>query len=165
MPRLKGLSLFNPFLLIPQNPPALTCQSQTDWPTSDLWPLNGILIVSPAACGLLIHCLSLPQSHTQTSHTLTHLLLCVWVCDRSLKDFFCLFFFFGLFILFFLALLCTAWTIQVIVTKSSRKDFKEITIIFTSCLPNAKRVLQSSSYQSHNDTIFVFKWGKKYIYI
>lgn len=31
---------------------------------------------------------------------------------------------------------------------------------------NAKRVLPSSTYQSHNDTIFVFYWGKKnYIYI
>lgn len=80
----------------PHNPPALTCQSKTDWLTSDFWSLCGILIGSPAACGLLIHRLS----HTSNTHTQTHLrpvcgvCVCVWFCDRSLEDFFDFFFFF-----------------------------------------------------------------------
>lgn len=107
-------------LLISHNPPALTCQSKTDGLTSDIWSLNGILIGSLAARGLLIHCLSL-----NTHKHIFYLCVCVilWSILGGFFDFF--------FVVFF-ALLCTAWTIRVIVTKSSRKDFKEITIILLS---------------------------------
>ena len=114
--------------------PQSSCQS-LGRPTSDLLSLSGVLIGSPAAhvdCSFTVR-LSLRHTHTHT-HTHTHnnnnkhtlLPVCVWFCDRSSEDFFgtlCFLFFF-VFFLFLFALLCTAWTIRVIVTKkSSRKRF------------------------------------------
>lgn len=58
--------------------------SPVDQRPTDLWYLNGIWICSPAACGLLIHRLSSPQTHTHTHR----LRACVWFFDRSLRDFF-----------------------------------------------------------------------------
>lgn len=63
--------------------------------------------------------------------------------------------------------LCTAWTIHVIATKSSSKDFKEITIILLSflsskCKKNAS-VFQLSKPQWH---YFCIQMGQKiYLYI
>lgn len=86
------------FLLIPQNPPALTCQSNADRkrPTwldlRPFWSRSGILIGSPAAsCGLLIRRPS-PPLQTKTHTPSTCLCVCVWFCDQSLKDFLTFFF-------------------------------------------------------------------------
>lgn len=100
--------------LISHNPPALACQS-TDWLTSDIWSLNGILIGSLAACGLLIHRFSLKPTHTRTSS--------VCVCDSVIDPWRIFWLFFPP--PFFFALLCTAWTIQVIVTVFQKKILRK----------------------------------------
>lgn len=149
------------FLLIPQNPPALACQSNTGRHNRLTWPptfpsRNGILIGSPAAsCGLLIRCLSLPlQTNTHTHTPYVCVFVCVILCS-ILEGFFDFFF------------LSTAWTIQLIVTKSSRKYFKEITTILLSFLSSkckkSASVFQLSKPQWH---YFCIQMGQKiYLYI
>ena len=148
----------------PHNPPV----SQRGRPTSDLLSLSGILIGSPAAhvdCSLTV-LLSLwhTNTHTHNKHTLVP--VCVWFYDRSSEDFL------GLFLCFlfcFFALLCTAWTIRVIVTKSLpekilRKNHHNLTFLLVfqmqkECfsLPAIKATM----------TLFLYTNGakKKYIYI
>lgn len=131
-----------------------------DWRTDRTWSLNRILIGSLAARGLLIHCLSL-------KHTQTHLLpVCVCVILWSILGGFFLTFYFCFFDFF--ALLCTAWTIWVIVTKSSRKDFKEITIILLSFFLFFQMQKECFSLPAIKATITLFLYtngAKKYIYM
>lgn len=151
----------------PPNPPV----NHRGRPTSDLLCLSGILIGSPAAhvdCSFTVR-LSLwhthRNTHTHNKHTL--LPVCVWFYDRSSEDFLGLFLCFLFFFVF--ALLCTAWTIRVIVTKSLpekilRKNHHNLTFLLVfqmqkECfsLPAIKATM----------TLFLYTNGakKKYIYI
>lgn len=110
-----------------------------------LWSQNGIWIGHPAALGLLTHSLSSNNMHTRTR--------CPPVCEREILWLLICFFFFKspwlfdwLLILIVSALLCTAWTIRVIVTKSSRKDFMELTVIPLS-LASSKCKKSASVFQ------------------
>lgn len=105
------------------------------------------------------------ETHTHTTNTPSYLCVCGSMIDllRIFWDFFFVFFF------FFFALLCTAWTIRVIVTKSLpekilRKNHHNLTFLLVfqmqkECfsLPAIKATM----------TLFLYTNGakKKYIYI
>lgn len=142
--------------LFPPNPPqSSTTHLSIEDQLIDLWPLissrefNWLTSSMWTAYSV---CLSL-QTHTQTQ--LRSVCAILWsIFERFPPP-------------LFFAPLCTAWMIQVIVTKSSRKDFKEISIILLSFLSSkckkSASVFQLSKPQWH---YFYIQMGQKiYLYI
>lgn len=143
-------------------PPADLPRSSSTPPSISLWDFN---LAKPAARGLLMHSLSWQNVHTLTHRPLVCDCVCVWGCGRdSVKNSWRIF----VFISIFLALLCTAWTIWVIVTKSSRKDFMELTIILLSRSLVFQMQKECFSLPAIKATITLFLYTngkKKYMYM
>lgn len=147
---------------VSHDPPALHL-SINDWLTDQHRPLISKWDFDSAPGSIwTAHAQSLLK---QYAHTYT-LSTCVWerFCG-SWKFFFCLFWVFFLIIIivisFVLALLCTAWTIRVIVTKSSRKDFMELTIIPLSLVFQMQKECFSLPANKATITLFLYTNGKK----
>lgn len=140
------------------SPTILTCQSKTDWLTSDLRSLNGILIGSLAANGLLNHHLSLKHTHKYIFY------LCVCGILLSILEGFLTFFYLFVFS-FCSSLYCMDDPSYC--DKSSGKDFKEIIRIIISFFVVFQMQKECFSLPAIKATITLFLYtnGAKKIYL
>lgn len=132
---------------------------------TDLWPLISLRDFNWLTGSMwTAHSPSVSHLKHTRANTSSTCVWCVCVCDSVIDPWRIFWLFF-----FFFALLCTAWTIQVIVMKSSRKDFTKITIILLSFLSSKCKECFSLPAIKATMTLFLYTNGAKnisiYLYI